>query len=141
MERKQMGVTILKQNMKRTPSQNGFTLLEVLMATVILSVGLLALASMTVTVIRGNARANQVTIATTLAQEKIEELRGMSAVPLGYTDEPYGQLTKYAWARRETRITPDAPEPDVNRVEITVSVKDPKGGDRSLAVLTVLINE
>ncbi|RJP58606.1 MAG: prepilin-type N-terminal cleavage/methylation domain-containing protein [Deltaproteobacteria bacterium] len=68
--------------MKRLFSnEKGFTLLEILIAMTILSVGLLALAEMTVYVIRSNAVGNKVTDATVLAQDKLEELR-----TLGYSD-------------------------------------------------------
>jgi len=68
--------------MKRLFSnQKGFTLLEVLIAITILSVGLLALAEMTVYVIRSNAVGNKVTDATVLAQDKLEKLKNLS-----YTD-------------------------------------------------------
>ena len=62
------------------PSQKGFTLLEILIAITILSVGLLALAEMTVYVIRSNAVGNKITKATVLAQDKLEQLR-----KLGYS--------------------------------------------------------
>jgi len=55
-------------------NEKGFTLIEVIIAIAILSVGLLALASMQVAAIKGNAHANRLTEATTLAQDKVEEL-------------------------------------------------------------------
>ena len=56
-------------------SNKGFSLLEVHISLVILSVGLLGAAEMQVTSISGNAFSNNVTIATGLAQNKIEELK------------------------------------------------------------------
>ncbi len=54
---------------------NGFTLIEILIAMVILSVALLSMASTTVSVIKGNQVSDRVTEAVTLAQDTIEELR------------------------------------------------------------------
>jgi len=54
--------------------ENGFTLIEVLIAIVILSVGLLGMAALTVGIINGNAFSNRVSTATTLAQDKMEEI-------------------------------------------------------------------
>jgi type IV pilus assembly protein PilV len=59
-------------------NQKGFTLLEILIAITILSVGLLALAEMTVYVIRSNAVGNKVTDATVMAQDKLEKLRNLA---------------------------------------------------------------
>lgn len=57
------------------PDNKGFTLIELLIAMLILSVGLLAVAGLQVTAIQGNASAKWVTAATTLAEEKMEELK------------------------------------------------------------------
>jgi len=53
----------------------GFTLLEVLITLVILSVSLLALAGLMVTTTRNNAFGGSVTEAATFAQDKLEEFR------------------------------------------------------------------
>jgi len=57
-------------------SREGHSLLEVLIALTILSVGLLGLALFQVTAIKGNASANDTMIATAYAQEQLEVLRG-----------------------------------------------------------------
>ncbi|MCG6981022.1 MAG: type IV pilus modification protein PilV [Deltaproteobacteria bacterium] len=56
-------------------SQQGFTLVEVLVAILLLTVGLLALAKMQTGAVASNAFGNQLTQATFLAQDKLEELR------------------------------------------------------------------
>ena len=56
--------------------QRGFTLLEVLIAISVFSIGVLAVATMQISAIRGNRLANELTQATVLAQDKIEELKG-----------------------------------------------------------------
>jgi prepilin-type N-terminal cleavage/methylation domain-containing protein len=56
-------------------SQQGFTLVEVLVAILLLTVGLLALAKMQTGAVASNAIGNQLTQATFLAQDKMEELR------------------------------------------------------------------
>jgi prepilin-type N-terminal cleavage/methylation domain-containing protein len=55
--------------------KEGFSLIEVLVALVILAVGLLALAMFQVTAIRGNAVASKWTIATQLSQDRLERFR------------------------------------------------------------------
>jgi prepilin-type N-terminal cleavage/methylation domain-containing protein len=57
---------------------SGFTLIEILIAISILSIGLLAVASMQVSAIRGNSHARHVTEGVTLAQDKLEELLYLS---------------------------------------------------------------
>jgi type IV pilus assembly protein PilV len=53
----------------------GFSLIEVLVSLTILAVGLLSLALLQVTAIKGNAGASKSTIATDLAQTKLELFR------------------------------------------------------------------
>ena len=56
----------------------GFTLLEVMITLVILSVSLLALAGLMVTTTRNTASGGQVTEAATFGQDKLEEFRATS---------------------------------------------------------------
>jgi type IV pilus assembly protein PilV len=59
-------------------NQSGFTLLEVLIAISILTVGLLGVAQMQIMGIRGNYFSGNTTTALTLAEEKMEDLLGKS---------------------------------------------------------------
>jgi len=92
----------------QTPSkrESGFTLLEVLIAIVILSVGLLGMAALTVGIINGNRFSNEVSKATTLAQDKMEDIRrlGYSGMPATDTTdtEAYGTITDFPEYRRDT---------------------------------------
>jgi prepilin-type N-terminal cleavage/methylation domain-containing protein len=54
--------------------QKGFTLLEVIIAMAILSIGLLAIGYMQITAIDSNSTGNRITEGTSLAQDKLEEL-------------------------------------------------------------------
>jgi prepilin-type N-terminal cleavage/methylation domain-containing protein len=55
--------------------KEGFSLIEVLVALVILAVGLLGLALFQTTAIKGNAIASKWTVATGLAQDRLEKFR------------------------------------------------------------------
>lgn len=58
--------------------KEGFSLIEVLVALTILAVGLLALAVLQVTAIKGNAVASKWTVATEQAQDRLERFRHIS---------------------------------------------------------------
>ena len=59
---------------KSKRKQEGWTLIEVLVAIVILCVGLLAVGTMQISAIRGNFMGGNTSIALTLASQKMEDL-------------------------------------------------------------------
>lgn len=62
-------------------NENGFTLIEVMIAMVILAIGLLGVAKMSLTAIQGNSSARGFSEATVFGQNKMEDL-----ISLDYTD-------------------------------------------------------
>ena len=74
--------------MKRAPAvrkqSKGFTSIEVIIAIMLLGVALLGLASVTVSVLKGNDLSKMVTTATTQARDKMEELKNTGATQSGY---------------------------------------------------------
>ena len=66
--------------MKRS-NEKGFSLIEILIAITVFAIGILAVGKMQITAIKGNSFANDLTKATTLAQDRMEKLIGLS-----YTD-------------------------------------------------------
>jgi prepilin-type N-terminal cleavage/methylation domain-containing protein len=64
--------------MKRVKQEEGYTLVEVLVALGILGFGLMAVATMQVTAIKTNAKASGMSQGVTLAQAKVEDLMNLS---------------------------------------------------------------
>jgi prepilin-type N-terminal cleavage/methylation domain-containing protein len=56
----------------------GFTLIEILIAIAIFSIGILAVSAMQMTSVKGNASARRITEATALAENRIERLLELS---------------------------------------------------------------
>jgi prepilin-type N-terminal cleavage/methylation domain-containing protein len=69
----------------------GFSLIEVLIALAVLSIGLLAIAQLQTALIRSSAEARAFTVATALAKDKLEELRSFNTIKSGPTS--YQALT------------------------------------------------
>ncbi|MDD5433901.1 MAG: prepilin-type N-terminal cleavage/methylation domain-containing protein [Nitrospira sp.] len=63
--------------MKHVSNQTGFTLLELLIALVILSVGLLGLAGLHIAAIKGNVSGFKFSAASAVAQQRLEELKAI----------------------------------------------------------------
>ena len=64
-------------DMKKS-NQKGFSLIEILIAITVFAIGILAVGGMQITAIKGNSFANDLTKATTLAQDRMEKLIGLS---------------------------------------------------------------
>jgi len=61
--------------MKKFIENSGFTIMEVMVAIVILTLSLLLLLNMAMVALEGNDWSNKATASTQLLQEKLEELR------------------------------------------------------------------
>ena len=70
--------------------KNGFTLIEVLIGLIILAIGVLAIAGMQITSIRGTSFSNNLNQASILAQERLEFLKSLpiSDIRLDTNDYP-----------------------------------------------------
>ena len=84
----------LKYRKSYANNEKGFSLLEVLISIVVLSIGLLGVANMQVVAIRINDNANQMTQATTITQDKVEELMALPFNAAALADAtPPGEFT------------------------------------------------
>ena len=63
-------------------NERGITILEVLIAMIILSFSLLLLLNMAMVALDGNDWSNKTTVATQLMQQKLEQLRSVKDVAL-----------------------------------------------------------
>lgn len=101
MERKRM-------KRKSSGARSGFTLTEVLMATFMLTVGLLATTSTMIAVYHRQTLSGSVMSATNLAQTKIEDLKSGTYDAVASTTEDFGSIADHAKYRRVTTVTPNA---------------------------------
>jgi prepilin-type N-terminal cleavage/methylation domain-containing protein len=68
---------------KNKSRSKGFTLVEILVAMVVLAIGLLGMAAMTILVMKGSRGASDLTAATNICQLKMEELKDVDWATLG----------------------------------------------------------
>jgi len=89
----------------------GFTLIEVVMTMVLLSVGLLSLAPLMVSVVQGNRFAQNLSTATSLAEDRLEEITKHTVyadiIAANFPSESQGQIRNSdpRYARYGRRVT------------------------------------
>lgn len=106
--------------MRRVQNAKGFTLIEILIAVTLLSIGLLGMAGLTVGIIRGNALSSEVTAATALTQDRMEDIKRLGYSNAAGSSEAYNSISGYAAYRRVTMVDIDTPGVGMKTVTVTV---------------------
>src|SRR5262245_40587204 len=129
-----MGRHIPRRQMR---TNNGFTLIEILVALVVLSIGMLGLTRVTVTTVNVNSSNKRHTIASTLVQDRLERVKKSGyagATNASYT-EGYGTIQAYNAYKRVTTIALNTPAANMRTVTVTVSWEN---DSHSLSATTIL---
>ncbi len=100
----------------------GFTLIEVLIAIAVLAIGLLALAGVTVSVINGNVFGRTMTAATTLAADKMEELKNTKYANITSGGPESLTVDNHAYTRTWT-VNNNSPAANMKTITVTVTWK------------------
>ncbi|GAG11105.1 unnamed protein product [marine sediment metagenome] len=116
--------------------EKGFTLVEILIAIVVLAIGVLAMGQMQIASIRGNSIANTLTEATTLAQDRMENLIGLSYNDLTAgshpgPNNPIGGVYSIFW-----NIALDYPINNTKEISVIVNWTD-KGLTKTVSITSM----
>jgi type IV pilus assembly protein PilV len=108
-----------KRKINSKKREQGFTLVEIMVAVALLLIGLLGVAQMQIMNTITNSTANQRTTAITLAQDQIELLRSRPYANIGASpfSDTSGMYTR-SWT-----VANDTPAVNMSRVTVTVSWK------------------
>ena len=127
--------------MKMLNSDSGVTLIEILIAVTILAIGLLGVAGLQVTAIKGNSHGNTISQATAIAEEQVETIRNMDYSEVTFDPNPLIENnidgTIYT---RTTEVEDNTPLTDLKRVTVTVSWSA-GNKSRQVQLRTIVANE
>lgn len=127
--------------MKGISNQNGFTLLELLIALTILAIGLLGLAGLHIAAINGNVSGFKLSAAAAVAQQRIEELKSLdtssAALSAGnHTNDGSVSIQGITYNRGFT-VDDDNPVTGTSTLILTVTWVEPGSGTaRSTSIFT-----
>jgi type IV pilus assembly protein PilV len=113
-----------------------FTLIEVMIALVVLSIGLLALAGLQVSAIKGNNFSKRMTIAVSIADERIEQIKSTPYDNI-QSESATNLIVSNMNFTRQVVVTSNHPLPNTKRIDLTVSWVD-KAKSYSIPVSTII---
>jgi prepilin-type N-terminal cleavage/methylation domain-containing protein len=135
-------------------NERGFTIVEVLVAVVIITVGLVAVAAGMHFATGGVATGQQQTVATFLAEQRLEDVKALATTNAGARGwarvtsasfpaaEGYGTIASHASYRRTTAITTPAGFPTQKVITVSVSWRPVaparENAERSVTLSTLL---
>lgn len=120
----------------------GFTLIEVVIAMAIISIGMLGTSMLTMQVMKSNRASRQMATATILAQDRLEEIRsfGYAGAPdPGDADEDsgYGGIADFPAYRRVVSAAGVGSPPESGMKAVTVTVFW-ENNARSISLTTIM---
>jgi prepilin-type N-terminal cleavage/methylation domain-containing protein len=125
-----LGSCIQPMQIRAGKKQDGFTLVEILVALSIFTFAVLGLAAGTVSITRTNQNSHLNATAINLAQAKLEELRSMTTAAFATlscpsstpcSDSTIASNTTY---NRQWSITTNSPVTGVNRIDVSIAWTD-----------------
>jgi type IV pilus assembly protein PilV len=126
-------------------NQEGFTLIEIFITIVLLTIGLLGTAALTTGVVRGNLASKNITTATTIAQTCLEENRRIGysnagAVPAGGSNSCVsGTAVVSSGGLSFTRtLTIDTSVANIKTLTVAVSWSEGAVGTKSVSLVTIM---
>jgi type IV pilus assembly protein PilV len=117
---------------------DGFTLIEVMIALVVMSIGLTALAAVQISAIQGNAFSKRMTTAVSIADEKMEQIK--SNLYTEIVSESSSQITQSNLNfTRQVTVTNNSPLTNTKTINVTVSWSE---GSKSHSVpITTIVSQ
>jgi len=109
-------------NIKPLQETNGFTLIEILIATVIITIVSLGATTLTVGIMHGNSFSKRLTTATTLVQDRLEDVKRLGYANVGTAAgiQNYGTIANFSGYKRVVTVTNDTPAAKMKTVNVIV---------------------
>jgi type IV pilus assembly protein PilV len=119
-------------------SEEGFTLIEIMIALVVLSIGLIALAGLQMSAMRGNTLSKRMTTAVSIANARIEQIKNMPYANI--QSESSTQITESNMTfTRQVTVSNDIPVANTKTVNVTVTWKN--GAKSHTAPISTVITQ
>lgn len=118
----------------------GLTLVETMISLLVFSVGMLGLSGLTTVIIHGNSLSQKVTMATILAQDKLEAVQTSDFNTLANEKEDI-ITDNHRHYTRVTNVADNTPSQGMKTVSITVSWTTRDSTQRHISLKTMLVDD
>jgi Tfp pilus assembly protein PilV len=121
--------------------KEGFSFIEVLICLVFLAIGLLAIASLQVSSVRGNFFSNNLMQATYVAQDRLEFLKNLSysdpSLNAGNHDDGTYKISGSELTFNRSYSVEPIPDPNGSYLQVNYTVRWNDGVDHSVSFSTI----
>ncbi len=114
---------------RRKREEKGFTLIEVMIAIVVLAIGLLAVAQMQLLAVKGNSYGSKMSVAALLAQDMIERIRQNAVNVASYNNLDTNNIS--------TRPASNPAQSDYDQIKSSITLSGLPQGRCQVAVAPV----
>jgi prepilin-type N-terminal cleavage/methylation domain-containing protein len=98
----------MKATKRRNRRESGFTMVEMIAAMFLLTIGLMSLAGVLATVMNRQHYSQTVTNLTTLAQTTLENIKTQSYANITSSSEVFGSIAGFKYSQLQVTATPNA---------------------------------
>ena len=123
---------------KISDSRRGFTLIELFVTILILTIGLLGTAGLTTGIIRGNFFSKNITSATVIAQTQLEAVQNKGYLGATTTNFPSAAQTVPMSGLNYSRTTTITTAANMKTISVTVNWTEANNAARSVTLQTIL---
>jgi len=127
------------------PNQHGFTLIEVLVATVVLTIGMLGMSRISVSAVSVHTTNERLARASALLQDSMERIKKSGYKGVTPATNDYGSMSSYSTYdgtkfdysvyKRVTEVVANTPAANMKTVTVTVSWQNDKHALRASTIL------
>jgi len=126
----------IKHKLKAKSSIAGFSFIDVMLALVVLTIGVLALADLQIIASRGNTSSKNTTAAISVAEKKLEAIRNV--VYANIAAEAPTQVTESGQTfTRQVTVATNSPMTNAKTVTVTVTWSD-NAGTHTIPMATIM---
>jgi type IV pilus modification protein PilV len=115
-------ITITRIRLFGPSDRRGFSLVEIMIAVLVLTIGMLGATALLLSIIDSNRFSDRLSTAVTLSRDRLEEVKrlGYNNADTAAGTEDYGSISNFSLYKRVTTVSSNTPAANMKTVNVTV---------------------